>query len=219
MSAPQMRQKSWASLIFKVRHLSLEVEDRTELIREHAADFERRVLSKMGVAPPENDAEGAATSGESALVLLPKSGPNHEQPPPLEGTAVGEVGGVQASEPAVPEAVRKLWKAIAKASHPDRVGSDGDLGKLYRVAAAAWAERDFAGLVGVAVELGLAIEPDEALGAALRQVVSDHERRLAEIEKMAVWCWIQADDEEREGIVSRTSEIVASRRHAQAQET
>jgi hypothetical protein len=205
-----MRQKSWASLIFKVRHLSLEVEDRTELIKEHVANFERLVLQKMGEPPPENQAEVSAASGESTLVLLVKS-------EPIAAAREAEVA--QASDHTIPEAVRKLWKAIAKASHPDRVGADGDLGKLYRVAAAAWAERDFAGLVGVAVDLGLAIEPDEALGAALRRVVSDHERRLAEIDQMAVWCWIQAEDEERDGIVIRTSEIVAARRGVQADKT
>jgi len=200
-----MRQKSWQSLLFKVRHLSLEVEDRQELIRENSAEFERRVLREIGDPVP---AERSSPEQEiaSASKELARSEPVGDLPPPADDQPEAAV------PEGIPDAVRRLWKAVALKSHPDRVGSDGELGRLYRVASAAWTARDFAGLLGVALELGLAIEPDEALGKALAEIVSTQEKRLAELEQMAIWQWIQADPASKPDIVKRTSEIVAARR-------
>lgn len=200
-----MRQKSWQSLLFKVRHLSLEIEDREELIRDNSAEFERRVLREMG-EPPRSTAD-LELSGTPGLTRVSKPKPGDE--PKLSNEIEQDV----TAKENVPPSVRRLWKAIALQSHPDRVGSDGELGRLYRIAASAWAEHDYAALVGVALELGLSIEPDESLAKALRDIVAAHERRLSDLEQMAVWQWIHAEPSDKPAIITRTSQIVASRRN------
>lgn len=199
-----MRQKSWQSLLFKVRHLSLEIEDREELIRDNSAEFERRVLREMGEAP--RSTADLELSGTPGLTRVSKPNPGDE--PKLSDELEHE----STVKQGVPPALRRLWKAIALQSHPDRVGSDGELGRLYRIAASAWAEHDYAALVGVALELGLSIEPDESLAKALRDIVAAHERRLSDLEQMAVWQWIQAEPSDKPAIITRTSQVVASRR-------
>ena len=198
-----LRLRSWKSLLFKVQHLSLEVEDRLELIREFTPEFERRVMREMGEAPapeapiqPESDEPGlvkaqAEPHGEA---------PANPDPPESDQTKK------------VPDSVRRLWRSIAVATHPDKVGSDGELGVLYRRASAAWSEGDYATLVGVALDLGVAIEPDESLAAALRQIAEEHERKLSNLEQMAIWQWLQASAEKKAAVVRATSDILKSRR-------
>lgn len=199
-----MRLKSWQSLLFKVRHLNLEVEDRTELIREHSAEFERRVLREMGEAAPpvpvhEDTAErGLAVPGEDEESS--RATDDHE-----------EHGGAEA-KPGLPESAKKLWRSIAIKTHPDRVGTDGELGQLYRRAAAAWNDGELAPLVGVAIELGIPIEPDPSFRQALQSLVEESERKLGDMEKMAVWRWIMAEPEDKSAIVKQTSEILSRNR-------
>lgn len=198
-----MRNKSWQSLLFKVRHLTLEIEDREELIRENSAEFERRVLREMGEETrPTADLE---FSGPPGVTMVSK--PQQSDEPKLSDAIEHDVP----VKDKVPPAVKRLWKAIALQSHPDRVGSDGELGRLYRIAASAWADHDFAALVGVALELGLYVEPDDALAKALKEIVVAHERRLADMEQTAVWQWLHAEPSDKPAIIMRTVKIVANR--------
>lgn len=209
-----MRLKSWQSLLFKVRHLSLEVEDRMEQIREHSAEFERRVLNEMGEAPPVETK--VSDAGEQGIV--PSPGPmltDHESPQNTGRTADPLSQEAKAGEsPSMPESARKLWRAIALKTHPDRVGKDNELGQLYRTASAAWNDGNLAGLIGVALELGMAIEPDESFYGALRAIADQTEEKLGSLESMAVWQWLQADEEDRDEVVKRTSQIVSAKRRS-----
>lgn len=209
-----MRLKSWQSLLFKVRHLSLEVEDRMEQIREHSAEFERRVLSEMGEAPASHSESDDAQ--EHGLVpSITGRLPPQDEPQDTGRTAdpfqeAKDSGGGSK----MPESAKKLWRSIALKTHPDRVGTDGELGQLYRAASAAWNDGNLAGLIGVALELGMAIEPDESFFGALRTIAEQTEEKLGSLESMAVWQWLQADEEDRDEVVKRTSQIISAKRRS-----
>ena len=96
-----------------------------------------------------------------------------------------------------------LWRAIAVLTHPDKVGSDGAYGKLYRRASSAWQDRNWSDLVGVALDLGMTLEQDEGLHGALVGVRARHEAQLKGIEETALWQWIVAETDERRAAIVR----------------
>lgn len=195
-----MRPKSWQSLLFKASHLNLEVEDRIEMIREHSAEFERRVLREMGESSPpipSNDEpfeRGLSRTDHNRESSQSSGGPSDSSPQETKST--------------LPDAAKKLWRSIAVKTHPDRVGTDSELGQLYRRAASAWNDGELGPLIGVAIELGIPVDPEPSFRQALNSLVEESERRLEDMEKMAVWRWIVAQPEDKSAIVKQTSEIL-----------
>ena len=191
-----LRPKAWQALLYRVRHLALEIDDRKEVVQANSAEFLALVRREMG------EPERAQEEGEPGLVPAgqPQRGP--EVPPRAGDEPGGDAEPTEAAE-RPPEAVRKLWRTIAVATHPDKVGSDGERGKLYRRASAAWQERNWSELVGVALELGLPIEPDESLYQALVAVRDRHEEQLDGIEETALWQWLIAETDERRSEIIR----------------
>lgn len=189
-----------------MRHLALELDDRKELTQSSAGEFLSLVRSEMGEPekPAQEDEPGLVPAGE------PTRGPEVPEDRPEEPAVEG---GEPEPEKRPPDAVRKLWRAIAVVTHPDKVGHDGDRGKLYRRASAAWQEKNWSELVGVALELGLPIEPDQALYDALLAVRNQHQDQLDNIEDTALWQWIVAESDGRKAeIVREVSEQIAARK-------
>lgn len=186
----RLRPKAWQALLYRVRHLALEVDDHKEVVQANSAEFLALVRREMG------ESEREPEEGEPGLVPAGQAHPGPEEPSGAGDESGGDAEHAEAAE-RPPEALRKLWRAIAVATHPDKVGADDDRGKLYRRGSVAWQARDWSELVGVALELGLCIEPDESLYDALIIMRDRHEQQLSAIEQTGLWQWFVAETEQR----------------------
>lgn len=207
----EIRPKAWKALLHRVRHLALELDDRQELTETHAPEFIRLVQTDLGEPATETTKPDPSEVG---LVVSRAAQEGPEVPPrgrgPTEDSPAPEN-----DDAAPPDAARKLWRAVAVATHPDKVGSDGELGQLYRRASAAWQDRNWSELVGVGLELGLTIEPDQALYEALMTIRDKSERKLAQLEDTALWQWIVSEDEDRKtAIVRDVSQQMKAKKNA-----
>ena len=190
-----LRPKAWQALLYRIRHLALEIDDRKDVVQARSSEF--LALVRREVGEPETPANEA---GEAGLVPV-LAGPPERGPGGPQGTEDDAEGGPLEARP--PEALRKLWRAIAVLTHPDKVGSDGAYGKLYRRASSAWQDRNWSDLVGVALDLGMTLEQDEGLHGALVGVRARHEAQLKGIEETALWQWIVAETDERRAAIVR----------------
>ena len=194
-----VRPKSWKSLLRKVQHLGLELDDRSDVLNEHRQSFDRAVREAMGW--PSKDSQSPDSAG---LVIWGDDGATVESTNAPEGDA-GDSLPNQDHEPdpaptdatEVPEVMRKLWHLIASATHPDRTGNDRELAEIYKEASVAWKNREFEKLLEIAVDLGLTIEPDEVLFRIIRDRSEKLTLRVQHIENLVLWRWIQATTEEQ----------------------
>lgn len=191
-----MRPKTWKSLLLKVRHLDLEVEDHQDLLKEHQAEFERLVREAAG--------EPVVASNEPDEPGLIKADP--EAPP---GAAPPEA----APPPDYPDVIRKLWRAIAAKTHPDKTGGDPHLTDLYKEAVDALDRAAFERLIDIALELGIQIPMDEDLVPYIQQRADALTAEVRRIEELAVWAWMQAKtDAERAKIIANVATIYKRRK-------
>jgi hypothetical protein len=200
-----MRPKSWKSLLLKARHLDLEVEDHRDLLKEHTLEFDRLVREAAGEPPPEPSPPPPEAS-DDPHGLVPFVEP--EEAVPNTGAPA------QPPEPEIdcPEAVRKLWRAIATATHPDKTRNDPELTALYKEAAEAWSEGAFEKLIDIAVELGIPIPMDEGLVPYIQKRADRLQTEVQEIESLAIWQWIQASEKERARIIQHTARVYQHRK-------
>jgi len=170
------------SLVLKVQHLRLELEDREEELKFAEEEFLKELSSvecddivQKSSPAPEVQAKGRANSSEDIF-----------QPEKL---------------PDGPEEMKTLWRSIAIMTHPDKTGGDPEKDDLYKKANDAWKKGEYSRLVQIALELGIDPPDTESSLALLEEMTSDLERKLKEVERSVLWEWHQSSPGERNRIL------------------
>ena len=176
-------KKRWKSLSFKVQHLRLELEERDEHLRNCETSFNEE-LARLEV----EDLPGEAPQPLIGVVDVPPPQPNAETPSaePVSG----------------PNDLKKLWRCIAAACHPDKTNNDPRLTQLYKEAESAWRNASYDTLYRIAIELN--IEPPdqtEESMAILTGISNDLEKQIQEKEQSVLWLWGTASETDRERIL------------------
>jgi len=196
-------RRRWKSLVHKVEHLRLEVEDHDEILKEYEVAFVAALMLAEGVATPQDDEASKVSADISAVV----SDPNDPCPDP---SASAEDKGVSEELPSAaaiddsnrPEAMKKLWKAVAMATHPDRTGGDERLTQLYKKASNAWNLGLFEDLLDVALEVHVSLpDPDPAMLIALTARAKTLSSRVIAAEASVLWMWGNAPDEKKDSVM------------------
>jgi len=182
------KKRKRKSLKLKVEHLKLELEDR----KEEASKLEQQFLEELSRIEVEE------------IPHAPQKPLPTEAPPRVE--VIGDEGVKEDlptdDVPERPEEFRKMWKAIAAVTHPDRTGDDPEKTELYKRAAAAWSKGDHAELLSVAMDLGISPPEDSELGLrVLEETATDLEKQIAATESSVLWTWAAAPPEKKQQII------------------
>lgn len=103
----------------------------------------------------------------------------------------------------VDQKVKKLYREIAKITHPDRV-MNKKLNDLYIKATHYYENNDRAGTYNICDELGIDYEPEESDTQAISNKILDIKGKINFIESTITWNWYHSkDDKEREQMVLR----------------
>jgi hypothetical protein len=212
-----MRKKRWLSSVHQVTHLRLEVEDRTDLMGEHKAEFEKLVSEELGSDYIPNTPE--PTNDPISTELIPYGDRNKEtnhseeskeEPPTANPPPQMEE---DSSEDAESESLKKLWKAIALATHPDRNPNNQHYHDLYKRAHQAYQSKSYEVLLEIAVELNISLpDPDEAMVKALGLRKTSLESKLRDIDTMVLWMWINADDAKKKDLIRAAAAVYRGKR-------
>jgi len=190
-------KRRWKSLSFKVEHLRLELEDREEKLRELEREFMEELIKVETEDLPGIETKPlVGTVEQHQPSVVNKTADADDSPSQIQD----EVPPAEVS--AGPEEMKKLWKAIASISHPDKTNNDPRKTELYKKAAAAWKSKSYDELYRVALELG--IDPPDASDesiATLDGISSDLEKKLKESETSILWLWGSTSREKRLSIL------------------
>ena len=104
-------------------------------------------------------------------------------------------------DPKVREKVKKLYREIAKLTHPDKVDSD-ELVELYTKATIAAEEFDLFVLYGICAQLNISHSIDKEDKGVLKEHISNKKKKLDGIERSFIWLYVHAEtEEEKEKLV------------------
>jgi len=183
------RKRKWKSLKHKVEHLRLEIEDRNEVLQSAESEF-LKALSGLTDGSP-----------------IPDEEPQRPADPTIIG--VGEDPGHEADvEPApkgdpLPEDIKKIWKAIASLTHPDRTGNNPEKTKLYLAASKAVESGAVDEILQIALELNIDIpEASDGAVAKLDSLAKDLQKQLSETENSVLWQWSNSPPDIRTKILN-----------------
>lgn len=183
MSSRSKKKKRLRSLTHKVEHLRLEIEDRDETVKEYESEFMKALADMTDGSVPQPEPQPPP----------PQATINE---PPVESTVSGK------KTEDLPEDIKKVWKAIALMTHPDRTKNDPEMTELYLAAARAAEEGSVDEILRIATELNIDV-PDESpvVEAKLESLAGELEEKLKNLEGSVLWQWGRSTPEVRERIM------------------
>jgi len=99
--------------------------------------------------------------------------------------------------------VRKLYREIAKVTHPDRV-SNKKLNDLYIKATMFYNDNDIAGTYSICDELDINYEPNDSDSKMIMDKINNLKSRIGFMESTLTWVWYHStDDKEKEQMILR----------------
>jgi hypothetical protein len=103
----------------------------------------------------------------------------------------------------VDKKVRKLYREIAKVTHPDIV-SNKKLNELYLKATQFYNNNDITGTYSICDELDIDYEPEESDSRIISEKIVSLKNRIGFMESTLTWVWYHSTDEkEKEQMVLR----------------
>ena len=103
----------------------------------------------------------------------------------------------------VDQKVKKLYREIAKLTHPDRI-DNRKLNDLYLKATTCYDNNDRAGTYAICDELDIDYEPDDSDSQTIYNKITDIKGKITFIESTMTWNWYHStDDKVKEQMVLR----------------
>lgn len=191
-----MKSRKWRSLLHKVEYLKLDLEDKEDAIKEIEAQFLIRLheLAPASIQQPPGEKSPEGSPPAARVEVIDGSPEGSEE----------KTDGVDAeiTPDERPDDMRKIWRSIAVATHPDKTGGDPAKTDLYKRASGAWEGRRYEELISIAMELGVDVgeagEGSETLLEVRSKEISD---RISMIEGSVLWQWHRAPPEKKDAIV------------------
>lgn len=106
-------------------------------------------------------------------------------------------------EKVIDKRVRKLYREIAKITHPDRIDNK-KLNDLYIKATHYYNNNDITGTYSICDDLDIIYEPDDSDNQLISDKIKDIKGKITFIESTMTWNWYHSTDEtEKEQLVLR----------------
>jgi len=184
------RKRKWKSLKHKVEHLRLEIEDQHEILQSAESEF-FKALSELTDGSLITNEESQCPTGPTIIGV----GEDH----PGHGV---DVEPAPKGDP-LPEDIKKIWKAIASLTHPDRTGNNPEKTKLYLAASKAVESGAVDEILQIALELNIDIpEASDGAVAKLDSLAKDLQKQLSETENSVLWQWSNSPPDIRTKILN-----------------
>lgn len=206
------KNSAWKTLLFKVSYLDLELQDRKVLIAQNRIEFDQLVSKEVG---PDFYKKKYGEPSTNGLVLSPEESgiEETESEASCKDASTNTINSpdIIEREEKVPDSINKLWKLIALKTHPDRNGINEYLTQMYIEASNAYESKSYGKLLVIALELGISIPEDKEIIPYIKNNIDSLQQKINHMETLALWQWINADEDERKIIVKLTAEVLKNR--------
>ena len=82
---------------------------------------------------------------------------------------------------------------------------------MYIEASNAYESKSYGKLLVIALELGISIPEDKEIIPYIKNNIDSLQQKINHMETLALWQWINADEDERKIIVKLTAEVLKNR--------
>jgi pyruvate/2-oxoglutarate dehydrogenase complex dihydrolipoamide acyltransferase (E2) component len=170
-------------LLQEYNFLLLDDEYKQEVISSNKSEFLKKVNDLNGKSITESDSQSVDESNTS---------PQENKKQKIDPSTV---------DPKIREKVKKLYREIAKLTHPDKVDSN-ELVELYTKATVAAEEFDLFVLYSICAQLNISHSIDKEDKSVLKEHISNKKKKLDGIEKSFIWLYAHSEtEEEKEKLV------------------
>lgn len=184
MDISKKEQLELKKMMMELEYLLMEEEYKKAVIEEHKPEFLGKAGSPKQEEPKKSPEPLPAGEGE---------GGGAEADPAAEKEGV--------ASPYIRDKVKKLYREIAKLTHPDKGGADVE---AYISAKKAAKEFDLISIYRICDSLGIAYSVEAEDKQALREKIDGMRSRLKSIESSFIWLYAEAKtDAEKDALVAR----------------
>ena len=209
-------------LILQIRYLKAQLMINEQIFEEAQVEF-AKAYQEVCKTVPEHERvilEGALSEETKAGQKEKKQKQNQsqEEPQPEQADELNdEVEPIKNERPEDPN-VKKIYSAIARKSHPDKLRSASieeakEKEDLFKEAQTAIQQKDFLTLYDIAKRLDVDLpEPEEGQIKLLTNNVNQVKKELKLIKETAAWQWHHEEDEDRkEALLIRYMQYIYQR--------
>lgn len=90
--------------------------------------------------------------------------------------------------------LKKLYREIAKKTHPDKI-SDDRMNGIYMDATRSYGDGDLFEIYSICESLGISFDVDESDISLMREEINNVRNRIQFLESTGAWAWYNSDDE------------------------
>lgn len=214
--------KRWRTMMKRLAYLRAEASEAVELFEESVKEIKEKVgeAEETEVEPVSPPAASPSTSKEMitmAYVVIDETHSEwkerrkkYEPPKPESPKDVEEerVVAVPEDDELKPH-YKRLWRVVARLTHPDVSGNDPEMTLLYKAAASAHEKDKREELLDVAAEVNAQLEsPHEKMLEDIARRCSHYEQMIKKIRDSVAWQWKHAQEGTKKEIV----ELIKSKR-------
>lgn len=201
--------KRWRTLIKRLAYLRAEASEAVESFEESVSEIESRIEEKDGKSPNSEEKDDVKSDDipvtNAASHLIKFAGGQSDQADCGSSSASSETTqeeGRQEESDEVKTNYKRLWRVIAKLTHPDAVGNNEELIALYKAAASAYERDRREEILDVASEVNAQLDnPHPALFDDLSRRCVHYEQMIRKIRDSVAWQWKNAQENTKKEIV------------------
>jgi len=207
--------KRWRTLIKRLAYLRAEAAESVESFEESVKEIEKNIEEKQDLTSIEriekDDGEIPAVSGTAMIKFFAgKSSGGRGQTEERKAAVVTEPEAeTKEDSDDLKSHYKKLWRVIARLTHPDSVGNNEELVALYKAAAVAYEKDRRDELLDVASEINVHLDnPHPGMIADLNRRCLHYEGMIKKIRDSVAWQWKNA----QEGAKKEIIDLIKNRR-------
>lgn len=201
--------KRWRTLIKRLAYLRAEASESAESFEESVNEIETRIKDGKSSNSEEksNEKSDEIPTTNAVSYLVKFSGERSKQensetsteasiPPPKEICQEEE------ADNEVKKNYKRLWRIVAKLTHPDTAGNNEELIILYKAAASAYERDNRNELLDVAAEVNAHLEnPHPTMFDDLNRRCVHYEQMIKKIRDSIAWQWKNSQENTKKEIV------------------
>lgn len=197
-----IKSRRWKTIMKRLSYLRAEAADCVDTFEESVKEIEERLGDKKKnsssqVEVKEATSSEAKRSEDSSKSIVISTDEKKRRDPPSSKDAKKETQEIEDSkedqadgESETDIQYRKLWREIAKLTHPDVSKDDEDIVTLYKAAAEAHEKKRRGELLDVASEVGVVLpDPHEILLVDAHKRCVHYENLITKVRDSIAWQW------------------------------
>lgn len=177
----RLKKLEHQKLIQEYNFLITDFKFKNEVINEYTKEFyaDSNEKSKELVEEEKVEEEGDLTNKKYKIPEQKKIEPKIKDEDLPEGSK---------------EKIKKIYREIAKITHPDKINSQEHI-ETYIRAKDAYESNDLMELYFICSELHILVDVEEQEIAVLKKLVEIKKQEVKKLESSIIWMWIHTDDE------------------------